>query len=87
MTANYAPNAAGLIANQQYRGATWGPNVSVPIAANHSYNVNPQIRYASFTGLTPFPATYATHPVVSKVFNNRIIYCSTDFREEAKKHS
>lgn len=64
MTTNYAPNATGLIANQQYRG-TWGPNVSVPIAAaNHSYNVNPQIRYASFTGLSPFPA-YATHPVVS----------------------
>lgn len=66
MTTNYAPNAAGLIANPQYRGATWGPNVtSVPIAANHSYNVSPHIRYTSFTGLTPFPAAYATHPVVS----------------------
>ncbi|KAK7600952.1 hypothetical protein V9T40_008393 [Parthenolecanium corni] len=75
MTTNYAPNATGLIANQQFRGTTWGPSVtSVPIAANHSYNVNPHIRYASFTGLTPFPAAaaaaaaaaaYTSHPVVS----------------------
>jgi hypothetical protein len=69
MTTNYVPNATGLIANQQYRGATWGPNVtSVPIAASHSYNVNPQLRYTSFTGLAPFPTAYATtHPVVSTV--------------------
>ncbi len=83
MTTNYAPNASGLIANQPYRGATWGPNVtSVPIAASHSYNVNPHVRYASFAGLAPaFPATaYATHPVVSMhavyyiwVPNNNII--------------
>lgn len=71
MTTNYAPNAAGLIANPQYRGA-WGANVtSVPIAAaaaaaNHSFNVNPHIRYASFTGLAPYPTAYTTtHPVVS----------------------
>ncbi|XP_065200733.1 protein alan shepard isoform X2 [Planococcus citri] len=72
MTTNYAPNATGLIANPQYRG-TWSANVaSVPIAAaaaaaaaaNHSFNVNPHLRYASFTGLTPYPTAYTTaHPV------------------------
>lgn len=76
MTTNYAPNATGLIANPQYRG-TWSANVaSVPIAAaaaaaaaNHSFNVNPHLRYASFTGLTPYPTAYTTaHPVVSNNF-------------------
>lgn len=70
MTTNYVPNATGLIANQPYRSGGWGPNVTnVPIAASHSpYNVNQQVRYASFTtGLAPFHTAYTTHAVVSEI--------------------